>query len=290
MSEAAQRRLEALGAHLAAPRSEEVPCDPSEQAAPSLATGPGRHRAAPLPGPRRVTAALEDRLPAGARAVAGRRNVSGHHVAVLAVVLACSLALTAWWVVSGSAQPEPVSTLAPAAPLPSESVPGGTDDGGTDASPDAAGTPATGEATLIVDVAGKVRRPGIVTLPPGSRVIDALKAAGGARDSVDLTSLNLARELVDGEQLLVGLAPPPHLPPPSGAVPGGTPTGPVSLVNLNTATIIELDTLPGVGPVTAQAILDWRAEHGSFSSVDELLEIDGIGEATLADLRDLVTV
>lgn len=290
MSAAAQRRLDALDAHLAAPRSEEVPPgDLPEQVEPSLASGPGRHRAVPLPGPRRVTAALEDRLPAGARTVAGR-GTSGHHVAVIAVVLACCLAVTAWWVVSGRAQPQPVSRLAPAAPLPSESVPDSPGAGGTGTSPDAADPRATGDATVIVDVAGKVRHPGIVTLPLGSRVVDALKAVGGARASVDLTSLNLARELVDGEQLLVGLAPPPHVPPPTGSVPGATATAPVGLVNLNTATIVELDTLPGVGPVTAQAILDWRVEHGSFSSVDELLEVDGIGEATLADLRDLVTV
>jgi competence protein ComEA len=159
--------------------------------------------------------------------------------------------------------------------------------GDPEASPQPSPPAGQDDGTVIVDVAGRVRRPGIVTLPLGSRVVDAIRAAGGARESVDLTSLNLARELVDGEQLLVGLAPPPAVPTPGG-VPGTA--GPVGLVNLNTATMAELDTLPGVGPVTAQAILDWRAANGSFTSVDELLEVDGIGDATLADLRDLVTV
>jgi len=135
-------------------------------------------------------------------------------------------------------------------------------------------------------VAGKVRRPGIVVLDLGARVVDALEAAGGARRGVDLSSVNLARVLVDGEQLLVGL-------PPVGGVAGAAvPTagsdGP--LVNLNTATQTELETLPDVGPVTAEAILAWRSEHGGFTAVEELLEVDGIGDATLATIAPHVTV
>jgi competence protein ComEA len=139
---------------------------------------------------------------------------------------------------------------------------------------------------VVVDVAGRVRRPGIVTLPLGARVADALDAAGGTRGEVDLTTLNLARVLVDGEQLLVGTeaAVPPVTAPES--IPGA----PTALVNLNTATETDLDTLPGIGPVTAQAILDWRTEHGGFTAVDELLEVSGIGEVTLEELRPLVTV
>jgi competence protein ComEA len=145
---------------------------------------------------------------------------------------------------------------------------------------------------VVVDVAGRIRRPGIVTLPLGSRVADALEAAGGVRSDVELSTLNLARVLVDGEQLLVGVeaatppttsATPPVAAPPPAGVPG-------ALVDLNTATEADLDTLPGIGPVTAQAILDWRAEHGGFTSVDELLEVSGIGEVTLEELRPLVTV
>jgi len=153
-----------------------------------------------------------------------------------------------------------------------------------------------GEQLVVVDVAGRVRRPGIVTLPWGSRVADALEAAGGVRPGVDLVTLNLARILVDGEQLLVGIraATVPGLPtPPDPTIvpqPDATPGTPVALVNLNTATLADLDTLPGVGPVTAESILAWRTEHGAFSTVDELLEVSGIGDVTLEELRDLVTV
>jgi competence protein ComEA len=139
---------------------------------------------------------------------------------------------------------------------------------------------------VVVDVAGKVRRPGIVRLPLGSRVVDALEAAGGARRGADLTGLNLARVLSDGEQVLVGV---PAAAGPPVAAPGATVAGGV-LVNLNTATQPELETLPGVGPVTATSILEWRAEHGAFSSVDELLEVSGIGDATLAEIAPHVTL
>ena len=285
---AARRRLDALSSHLAGAEDVAAPSAPAgEELAPPAKGRHGRHAATPVPTRRRVGAALEDRLPAGASALRGRGTVSGHHVAVLAVVLAAALAFATWTVLAQRTRPasvivtDPAPAVAPRAVEPVETTPGAPP-GSTPPS-----TPAGNNGTVIVDVAGKVRRPGIVTLPLGSRVVDALPAAGGARESVDLTSLNLARELVDGEQLLVGLAPPPAVPAPGG-VPG--PAGPVGPVNLNTATMAELDTLPGVGPVTAQAILDWRSANGSFSSVDELLEVDGIGEATLADLRDLVTV
>jgi competence protein ComEA len=135
-------------------------------------------------------------------------------------------------------------------------------------------------------VAGKVRRPGIATLPLGSRVVDALQAAGGARRGVGLGSLNLARVLADGEQILVGIEP---VGAPEAAVgPSGSPAG--GKVNLNTATAEQLDTLPGVGPVTAQAILDWRQKNGRFGAVEDLLDVKGIGDATLAELRDHVSV
>ncbi len=143
---------------------------------------------------------------------------------------------------------------------------------------------------VVVDVAGKVRRPGIAVLAVGSRVVDALEAAGGARAGVDLTGLNLARVLVDGEQILVGVTPAPGIAagaagvPPSSGVPAG------GLVPLNSADQVLLESLPDVGPVTAEAILSWRDAHGAFTSVDELLEVDGIGEATLARLAPLVTL
>jgi competence protein ComEA len=142
--------------------------------------------------------------------------------------------------------------------------------------------------TVTVDVAGKVRRPGIAVLPAGARVVDALEAAGGARRGTDLSGVNLARVLVDGEQVVVGVpAPASGLAPAAVPSPGapGTP-----LVNLNTADQTQLEALPEVGPVTAQSILSWREEHGGFTSVDELLEVDGIGDATLEQLAPYVTV
>ena len=137
-------------------------------------------------------------------------------------------------------------------------------------------------------MAGKVRSPGIAVLPPGSRVVDALEAAGGARRGVDLTSLNLARPLVDGEQILVGVTAPAGVPATVGDPGSATTAG--ALVNLNTADPPTLETLPGVGPVTAGAIISWRDQHGGFSAVEELLEVDGIGDATLAQIAPHVTI
>ena len=133
-----------------------------------------------------------------------------------------------------------------------------------------------------------MRRPGIAVLDAGARVIDAIEAAGGARPGVDLTSLNLARLLVDGEQIVVGIAAPTGVAGAAAPIPPAATAGP--LVNLNTADQALLETLPDVGPVTAEAIIAWRTEHGGFTAVDELLEVDGIGDATLATLTPHVTV
>ncbi|MFF2325763.1 MULTISPECIES: helix-hairpin-helix domain-containing protein [unclassified Streptomyces] len=137
-------------------------------------------------------------------------------------------------------------------------------------------------------MSGKVRRPGVLRLPSGARVADALRAAGGARPGVDLTGLNRARVLMDGEQVVVGAPPGPPAADGTGeaVTGGGSPaTGPVSL---NRATVGQLDTLPGVGPVLAQHIIDYRTQHGGFRSVDELREVNGIGDRRFADLRPLV--
>ena len=139
---------------------------------------------------------------------------------------------------------------------------------------------------MVVHVTGAVRRPGLVELPGGARVDDAVAAAGGATRKADLGSVNLARPLVDGEQIFVlpkGKAVALPVPASSG---GSSPPG--QPIDLNTATLDQLDGLPGVGPVLAQRIIDWRTSHGRFSSVDELTEVSGIGERTLADLRPLV--
>ncbi|GLZ39657.1 ComEA family DNA-binding protein [Actinokineospora sp. NBRC 105648] len=136
-------------------------------------------------------------------------------------------------------------------------------------------------AAIVVDVVGKVPNPGLRTLPDGARVDDAIRASGGALPGTDLTSLNLARRLVDGEQVHVGVPAPVAEPPPGQ--PGGR-------VNLNLASLSQLDTLPGVGGVTAQRILDWRTKHGRFTRVEQLREVDGIGPARFETLRALVSV
>ncbi|MFJ3963815.1 helix-hairpin-helix domain-containing protein [Streptomyces sp. NPDC090036] len=161
-----------------------------------------------------------------------------------------------------------------------------------------AGAPAPGGGTggaarVVVDVSGKVRDPGVRRLPAGSRVEDALAAAGGVRPGTDTTGLNRARVLVDGEQVVVGATAQP-LPGGPGGGPGigtgigagtGTATGPLSL---GSATVAQLDGLPGVGPVLAQHIVDFRTARGGFRSVEELRQVNGIGERRFADLRPLV--
>ncbi|WP_156757751.1 ComEA family DNA-binding protein [Actinokineospora pegani] len=144
-------------------------------------------------------------------------------------------------------------------------------------------SPSATSTVLIVDVVGKVAAPGVRTLPGGSRVRDALTAAGGALPDADLTILNLARPLVDGEQVRVGLPAPPDAAAPGPA--GAAPTGPV---DLNTATTHQLDALPGVGAVTAQRIIAWRDKHGRFRDVEQLQDVDGIGPARYESLRELV--
>jgi competence protein ComEA len=158
-------------------------------------------------------------------------------------------------------------------------------DGGTAPGPAVSSAPASPVA-IFVHVAGRVRRPGVYELAEGSRVIDGIEAAGGARPDAYLDGLNLAAVLVDGQQILV----PKRTPGGGGGTgPGPTSTGP-ALVNLNTASAAELETLPGIGEVIAQAIVDHRTENGPFGTVEDLLDVSGIGDATLAEIRDLVTV
>jgi competence protein ComEA len=252
---------------------------------PPVVPVPGRH--ASRRGGRLVEAAVPETL-------RGRVALGPPQVTVLALLVALGLAVTCWWVVRGSPSEIPAPAVvtpgvatASSAPLMTGAPSGAAGSAGI-ADPSTAGIadPATA-GSVTVDVAGKVRRPGIAVLDSGSRVVDALKAAGGARSGVDLSGLNLARVLVDGEQILVGEPAPVGLA--ASAVPSaGAPGGP--LVNLNTASQGELEALPEVGPVTAQAILAWRTQHGGFTSVDELLEVDGIGDATLGQLAPYVTV
>jgi competence protein ComEA len=193
--------------------------------------------------------------------------------------------------VSGTSGPSPKSSAAPGA-----AQPGGSD------------------RPMVVSVVGLVHAPGLVTLAPGARIADALQAAGGAMDGADTIGLNMARPVGDGEQIVVGLAPVSGMPKAlgssvaSGSDPGpapvSTPGNPIGgpktglttvpkrgpVLDLNTATVEQLDALPGVGPVTAAAILAWRQANGKFASVDQLADVDGIGPSRLDKLRALVRV
>jgi len=188
-----------------------------------------------------------------------------------AALLALVVLVVAWRHVAssgGSAAPLRVAPVVPAAQ--------GAGTAGARAGPVA--------ARLVVDVAGAVRRPGLVRLPKGARVSDAIARAGGLTAHAERDSVNLAAPVSDGQQVLVPARGSPGSGTPGGAA-GGTASGPVSL---SSATAEQLDTLPGIGPVTAQKIIDYRAQHGSFTSVDGLDAIPGIGPARIAELQGLV--
>ncbi len=239
------------------------------------------------------------RLPAafsGARWQPGRAAVLG--VLLVTVLAVLVLGLRVAWARSdtgdvvapgGGARAGPTGVTAGAAAVGVPSVAASEVSAQTGAS--AAGAP-TGGAVLVVHVVGRVRHPGVQELAVGSRVGDAVAAAGGASDDADLSAVNLARLLVDGEQIRVprpgevvtGAA--PGVGSSSGAGGGAAPGG---LVSLNAADVTALDALPGIGPVLAQRIVDWRSENGRFTSVDELAEVSGIGEKLLGRLRPLVT-
>jgi competence protein ComEA len=227
------------------------------------------------------------RLPGPGPFDPGRRGVRA--LAAVAAVVVVVAALLAW---RGQPRPEPVpaADVPPAAAVPPVAA---TPAAGT--SPGAA--PGSVAASVVVAVAGKVRRPGLVRLPSGARVADAIAAAGGLLPDADVAFLNVARRVGDGELILVGVTAPPgavQAPPgPPGAAGAGEPgvgSGAAGLVNLNTATMAELDGLPGVGPVLAQRIIDHRERHGAFRAVEDLRQVTGIGEARFGQLRELVTV
>ncbi len=183
---------------------------------------------------------------------------------------------------TGSSDSPPTETLSA---LPSGS--GGADvlgEGDGDGGP---GTASSGEGSdpVVVHVAGAVRRPGLYELEPGSRIDDAIREAGGPTRRAELMLVNLAEELVDGQQVVVPTHASGGAPPLTNVTVPPVDPGPV---RLNVATFEMLDALPGVGPVTAQKILDYRDEHGPYTSVDELDAIPGIGPARLEQLRELV--
>jgi competence protein ComEA len=183
----------------------------------------------------------------------------------LTLLLCATLAGAAVWYLRSL--PRPVQVRAERGPTP-----------GASASPS--------PAVLLVDVAGWVRRPGVYEFHEGDRVIDAIEAAGGARAGAALDSLNLAAPLSDGTQVLV----PRSAPSGPGAAPAPA-TGVTSgKVNINTASATELEALPGIGEVLAQRIVDYRTQNGPFTSVDQLLDVSGIGDAILAEIRDLVSL
>jgi competence protein ComEA len=166
---------------------------------------------------------------------------------------------------------------------------GGEDEAGEGDEEAGGGTIAVSGAggDVVVDVTGAVERPGVYRMPAGSRVDDAVKRAGGATAKAETDSVNLAARLADGQQVVV----PEEVPASAGSGPAAT--GPVSggaeedgPISLGTATAAELDTIDGIGPVTAEDIIDFREEHGGLSSVDQLDQISGIGPATMEALRE----
>jgi competence protein ComEA len=177
------------------------------------------------------------------------------------------------------------ATAAPAARVPI-TVPAGSaaGDGAT------AGASGGSGSGVVVDVAGAVRHPGVYRMPAGSRVDDAVQRAGGPRPRADLSQINLAAKLEDGKQVLVPARAPAAAPGVTPAAGAAATVAPGVPLNLNTATLEQLDTLSGVGPATAQKILDYRQQHGGFSSVEELGQVPGIGDVRLAALREAVRV
>lgn len=271
---------------------DEPPAPPVPSVGPPVVPGPSL----PVPGRHAARRPLDWAPALVPESLRGTVRLGSAQLTAVAVLVAVGLALTCWWVVRGDPEtPVPValeqqSSTGPGAPVDPRALeaPVVPDTPVVPADPSGG---AAAPASVVVDVAGKVRRPGIVVLDTGARVVDALEAAGGARPGVDLTPLNLARPLVDGEQVVVGVsggAAAPGVAPPAAGAPGSP--APTTLVDLNLADQALLETLPQVGPVTAAAIIAWRAEHGGFTSVTELLEVDGIGDATLAQLTPYVTV
>jgi competence protein ComEA len=218
-------------------------------------------------------------------------SITRSHIAVVALITVAALLATV--LVLWSAQPReqavPLAAQAGATPA-TESTGSATPTPPATLPPAPTAVSANAEprqpTEVVVHVAGKVRRPGVVRLLAGARVIDAVDAAGGARNGADLSSVNLARELTDGEQVRVGLPADPAI---AGIEP---PTGPAAAgpLDLNSASASDLESLPGVGPVLAERIVAYREESGPFRTVDQLVEVAGIGPAVLDDVTDLVRV
>jgi competence protein ComEA len=263
--------LDDLVAELCQEPAEPVGQQDADSVVPGSPRAPGTPRApGPLDGRRWLPAVLRE-----AQLVAPRQAVVG---LVAVALLSALLTAGALWL------ERPRADVVGPPPLAEQP----TADQRPTAGP-ASAKPTTSARPLVLAVVGRVRHPGLVSLPPGSRVIDAVQAAGGPLPGTDLTMLNLARKVVDGEQIVVGGTAQAGLggAPAAGSAASG---GPATPLNLNSASLEELDALPGVGPVIAQRILDWRTAHGGFTSVEQLLSVPGIGDRTMERLRTLVTV
>ncbi|MFB7046155.1 helix-hairpin-helix domain-containing protein [Streptomyces microflavus] len=241
----------------------------------------------------RVVEGLRDRVPLWVRL---RWGPAPRTLAALALVLLVAVGLAGFhfWSVRPQAVSAPETVEAGASKVVEDPLrPGGA----SPAPRPAAGVPPSSSPSpgaagrIVVDVSGKVHRPGVQSLPAGSRVADALRAAGGVRAGTDVTGLNRARVLMDGEQVAVGLpqAQAQAAPGTAGGAAGAPgSSGPAAPLSLSAATKEQLETLPGVGPVLAQHIIDHRTENGGFRSVDELRQVNGIGDRRFAVLRPLV--
>ncbi|WP_184592562.1 ComEA family DNA-binding protein [Streptomyces violarus] len=262
-----------------------VPVESDSGAAGRVAEGAWRERAG---------LALRERMPLWLQARCGLERRSVLALSVVLVV-AAAFAVQHFW--TGRTQSvRPPEVVRAAAPYGEQGQGGQAEEERGPGVPAGAAkaTGAAGPPEIVVDVGGKVRDPGIHQLPAGSRVADALRAAGGVKPGTNTDGLNRARFLVDGEQVVVGGPAPVAGNGAGGTAAGATAGGaaggamPAAPVSLNTATTDQLDTLPGVGPVLAQHIIDYRTQHGGFRSVDELREVNGIGDRRFADLRNLV--
>lgn len=284
-ADAVARRLEQLRAELDPPGEED---EGEEDWQPPWWDGPSATDTAeldplvPIPGRhasrRQVVISPDAMLPEPLR---GRVSLGPWHLVVVSLVLVAGLAVACWWMIRADPEVIPAARASPSA-SPLVALPTGS---AAPASTAAVPSDGASAGTVTVDVEGKVPKPGIVVLPVGSRVVDAVEAAGGAPHK-HLAGLNLAALLSDGQQIVVGA--------PNGgggvAAPGSGAPAAGAVVSLNAASMEDLDTLPGVGPVTARAIIDWRTTNGAFTSVDELLEVDGIGPKTFDSLEPLVTL
>lgn len=185
------------------------------------------------------------------------------------------------------------STLRPSPPAPELTLPQVS----TTTTPAASSSTTAAATEVVVHAAGAVARPGLYHLPVAARVADLLEVAGGLTAAADVSRVNLAAPLADGQRVYVLGVGEPAAPPVEGPAGAGPPASPddgdadeAAMVNINTADAAELEDLPGVGPVTAEAIIAHRDEHGPFTTVDQLLDVNGIGDAKLAAMRDRVTV